>query len=138
MCKPPANEWAVEQQPAQRPAAQHAATPAAATAAAAPHSFAFHHHNKRVHITHQALAQLLSASHDRHQPPQIKDYRYEISTSTRGPRPVFAQRVLSNRLATHQREKVPMASRNVRARRRATDAASGGEHSLLLSSHYAD
>lgn len=110
VCKPPAYERAVEQQAAQRPAAQHAAAPATAAAAAAPHTLAFHHHTKLLHITHQTLAQLFSASHDRHQPSQIKYYRYEISTSTRRLQPVFAQRVLSNRLATHQREKVPIVS----------------------------
>lgn len=114
MCKSPADERAVEQQPAQRPAAQHTSTPAAPAAAAAPHALAFHHHTKLIHITHPTLTTIFSqnsASHDRHQPPQINYYRYEISTSTPRLRPGFAQRVLSNRLATHQREKVTIASR---------------------------
>lgn len=46
--------------------------------------------------------------------------------------------VLSNRLATHQREKVPMARPIVRARDRVNaDAVSGGEDSCLSSFHCA-
>lgn len=106
-----AHQGAVQQQPPQRPAAQHAAAPAAAAAAATPHTFPLHHHNTTtpIHIT------LYTREHKLTPDTGPRSLHTTVRKHWRVVDKSLHNGVLSNRLATHQREKVPMARRIVRA-----------------------